>query len=376
MAVEIPRRPDPPLPVAISECLTGAAVRYDGSDARSRFPHEALDGLLSHVPICPEVGIGMGVPRPPIQLVGDPNRPRVLGVENPDIDVTADLEAYARARSGQLRELYGYVFMERSPSCGLYSVPVRGVGGAPLHSGGRGVYAREVSRRHPRLPMEENGRLFEHAVRESFLARVFAYAHWRRLREAGLTPARLMEFHSRYKYLLMAHSVPHYRQAGRLLGNADGHGWRSGGAGRNERGSGFAEGDGRRSGGTEGGEPRAGVADEHGPPDPAGLPSPGAASNSLSGKSGRYLECLLEGLSKPASRGSHTNVLSHLQGYLSRGSGASARRELAAAIEQYRRGGAPLAKPRELLLRQLEKSPHPYLDKQVYLRPPWSLQEA
>ena len=336
-SVEIPNWPGPPLPVAVSECLTGAAVRYDGSDARSSFPHEALDGVIAYVPICPEVGIGMGVPRPPIQLVGDPDRPRVLGVEDPGVDVTSKLEAYARARSGQLRRVYGYIFMERSPSCGLYSVPVHSTdGGEPVDATGRGAYAREVSVRHPRLPLEENGRLFEAAVRESFLARVFAYAHWRRLCEGGLTPARLMEFHSRYKYLLMAHSVRHYRQAGRLLGNADGDGWRSG-------------------------------------PD---RPSTEGEQTALYGRGDRYLKCLLEGLSKPATRGGHANVLSHLQGYLSRVLDSGARRRLAEVIEEYRGGGVPLREPRDLLLRRLAHHPDQYLDKQVYLRPPWAAEVA
>ncbi len=334
---QIPPCPDPPLPVAISECLTGVAVRYDGSDAGESFPHEAFEGLFSYLPICPEVGIGMGVPRPPIQLVGDPARPRVLGVRDPEIDVTAALERYARARSEELRDVYGYVFVERSPSCGLHSVPVyRAGGGECIDRSGRGGYAREVTERHPRLPVEENGRLFEAAIRESFLARVFAYAHWRRLGEMGLTPARLQEFHARYKYLLMAHSVGHYRQAGRLLGNADGRGWRS-----------------KRGGSSSGDE-----------------------ASELSRKGDRYLGCLMEGLGKPATRGSHANVLSHLQGYLSRHLSDGARRELTESIEQYRNGALALGVPRELLLRRLADNPDPYLEKQVYLRPPWVRQAA
>ncbi|MCY4563320.1 MAG: DUF523 and DUF1722 domain-containing protein [Gammaproteobacteria bacterium] len=336
-SVEIPNWPDPPLPVAVSECLTGAAVRYDGSDARSSFPHEALDGVITCVPICPEVGIGMGVPRAPIQLVGDPDRPRVLGVEDPGVDVTSKLEAYARSRSRQLRRVYGYIFMERSPSCGLHSVPVHGTdGGEPVHATGRGAYAREVSVRHPRLPVEENGRLFEAAIRESFLARVFAYAHWRRLCEGGLTPARLMEFHSRYKYLLMAHSIRHYGQAGRILGNADEDALRS-------------------------------------KPD---SPSTKGEDAALCARSDRYLKCLLEGLSKPATRGGHANVLSHLQGYLSRVLDGGTRRRLTEVIEKYRGGGVPLREPREMLLRRLAHHPDQYLDKQVYLRPPWASEAA
>ena len=328
--VEIPPLPQPPLPVAVSECLTGSAVRYDGSDASASFPHSELNGLLSFVPICPEVGIGMGVPRPPIQLVGDQLAPRVLGVRDPGVDVTDALTAYARARAAQIEGVAGYVFMERSPSCGPYSVPVHDAKGVrPPAATGRGAFARAVLAQHPQLPVEENGRLFDAALRESFLARVSAFAHWRRLRDGGLSRARLMAFHSRYKYLLMAHSVAHYRQAGRLLGDS---------AGRNRH------------------------------PDTAAL-STDRETGPSNDPGARYLECLMAGLSKPATRGGHANVLSHLQGYLRGRLGSARRRELAELIDAYRRGQAPLAAPRELFLQVLAEHPIPYLVDQAYLHP-------
>lgn len=324
--------PEPPLPVAISECLTGSAVRYDGTDARASFPHAALDGLLSYVPICPEVGIGMAVPRPPIQLVGDPEAPWALGVQDPSVDVTEALCNHAHARSPQLESVYGYLFMERSPSCGLYSVPVHApAGGEPVSHEGRGVFARAVSNRYPRLPVEENGRLFDSGNRASFLHRVFAYAHWRGLCDAGLTPARLMEFHARYKYLLMAYSVPHYRCAGRLLGNSGRDAWRSAA--------------------------------------PADRPEIGIGG--LAGTAERYFDCLMQGLGKVATRGGHANVLSHLQGYLRSRLNGGKRRHLAELIEDYRRGAVPLDAPRKLILHHLARYPDSYLANQVYLQRPW-----
>ena len=330
----IPDPPDPPVPIAISECLTGRAVRYDGSDAWSSFPHAALDHLFSYVPICPEVGIGMDVPRPPIHLVGSADAPRVLGVRDPSLDVTDKLGAYARYRSAQIATVCGYVFMERSPSCGLHSVPVYAPeGGEPVTRSGRGGFARVVLEHHPSLPVEENGRLFDTGIRESFIARVFAYVHWRRLCEPEVTVAGLIEFHSRYKYLLMAHSVEQYRRAGRLLGT-----WK---------------------------EPSNELAEEGG-----ATVQPAVAMRSK--LAGQYLRCLLAGLSKPATRGGHANALAHIQGYLSDQLDDSERRELTALIEDYRRGNSSLADPRRLLLRHLQKHPHPYLAKQIYLRPPWS----
>lgn len=335
--IEIPPSPVPPLPVAISECLTGSAVRYDGTDARSSFPHDALGELLSLVSICPEVGIGMTVPRPPIRLVGDPRAPRVRGVQDPTVDVTDALEDYAGDRSAQLDAVCGYVFMERSPSCGLYSVPVHAPGGGePVSRHGRGAFARSVLSLYPQLPVEENGRLFDAGVRESFLARVFAYAHWRRLCAAGLTAARLMEFHSRYKYLLMAHSIRHYREAGRLLGERKGEAWH--------------------------------VQDR--------ARSPAGESSRLDDVGERYLGCLLDGLGKPATRGGHANVLAHLQGYLSGCLDRADRRHLVGVIESFRLGKVALEAPRRILLRLLTEHPNIYLVNQVYLRPPWVIRQV
>ena len=134
------------------------------------------------------------------------------------------------------------------------------VAGAPELKG-RGIFAEAVVKALPDLPVEESGRLNDVILRENFVTRTFAYAHWQRLLAAGLSAGGLIAFHSRYKYLLMAHSVPHYQQAGRLLSDL---------------------------------------------------------SDALPERAQRYISTLMAGLTKPATRNGHANVLSHLQGYLKR----------------------------------------------------------
>ena len=220
---ELPPRPKPPVPIAISACLTGEAVRYDGSDAADALPRRELADVFEYTAVCPEVGIGMGVPRPPIRLVGTASTLRAVGVDDPGLDVTGALAAFGRSQAVRLKDVCGYIFMARSPSCGLASVKVRTeVHGEPHRADGRGVYAASLLKARPSLPAEENERLFDPAVRGAFVNRVLTYAHWRRLEADGLTAERLIEFHSRYKYLLMAHSVRHYREAGRLLSDLRG----------------------------------------------------------------------------------------------------------------------------------------------------------
>lgn len=312
----LPPRPEPPLPIAISQCLLGNEVRYDGSGAASSFPHAALDALFEYRGICPEVGIGLGVPRAPIRLVEDGPQPRVVGVREPDRDYTAALEEYGRSQAAQLDDVAGYVFMRGSPSCGLFRVKVYPVSdgqvtGAPRPTG-RGAYAAAVTEALPHLPAEENGRLHDPVLRENFVTRTFAYAHWQALRRAGLSAGRLIEFHSRYKYLLMAHSVPHYQRAGRLLSDLSGD---------------------------------------------------------LAGRARDYVGVLMEGLAQPAGRRGHANVLAHLQGYFARQMDSNARQELAELIHAYRRGEVPLLAPITLIKHYLRLHPDDYVDRQVYLDP-------
>ena len=310
MTPDFPPRPEPPVPVAISACLTGQAVRYDGSDAADALPNAELAAVFSYQPVCPEVGIGMDVPRAPIRLVGEGGGLRAIGVDDPSLDVTDALTDFGRAQAGQLDSVCGHIFMTRSPSCGLASVKVRHqVKGEPYRTDGQGLYAKNLLAARPGLPAEENERLFDPAVRGAFINRVLTFAHWLQLAADGLTAGRLIEFHSRYKYLLMAHSISHYQAAGRLLSNL-------------------------RGGVAEIGE--------------------------------RYLVCLMAGLAQPAGRPGHANALSHMQGHLKRRLNSAESAELVAAIERCRTGTASVADACAALLRTLKRHPDDYLSAQAY----------
>jgi len=307
---EIPQRPKAPLRIAISDCLLGAPVRFDGGHKKSALPHDELAGLFDFVGLCPEVAAGLGTPREPIRLVGVPEQPRAIGVKS-GIDVTPRLQAEALRVSPELNQVSGYIFMKNSPSCGLFRVKVFSANGGVQRSG-RGIYAQQLSEQLPDLPFEECGRLFDPALRENFVMRVFVYAHWRALVHSGLTAAKLIEFHSRYKYLLMAHSVSHYQSCGRLLSDL---------AGQLER------------------------------------------------VSHEYFTILMIGLSKIATRGGHANVLAHLQGHVKQALPATDRQELAALIEDYRVGSVPLLAPLTLLRHHLKHYANDYALQQTYLDP-------
>ena len=205
--------------IAISACLLGAEVRFNGGHKESRLCSQALSQHFEFVPLCPEVAIGLGIPRQPVRLVGDPVQPQAVGTVDSTLNVTQPLHDYGVEMAAAHTDICGYIFMQKSPSCGLERVKVYQDGGRPAELAGRGIYARAFCDAHPDLPVEEDGRLNDPVLRENFMTRVYAYSAWQTLLKQGITRRSLTEFHARYKYQLMAHHPVQYKTLGALLGN-------------------------------------------------------------------------------------------------------------------------------------------------------------
>ena len=171
--------------IGVSSCLLGAAVRYDGQHKRNDFLVDELGPLVEWVPVCPEVEVGMGVPRESVRLVRGPRGRSLLMLGNQSgADWTARMETFAARRVDELAHagLSGYVLKSRSPSCGMEAVslfPDADAGSQPRNEG-VGLFAAELLRRLPNLPIEEEGRLADPWLRARFIERVFGYERWRR----------------------------------------------------------------------------------------------------------------------------------------------------------------------------------------------------
>ena len=302
----------PRLRIGVSSCLLGNAVRYDGNHKRQPWLVEQLGRFADFVPYCPEMAIGLGVPREPIQLYGDPDNPRVRGVVDQSIDVTDALHAYGEEVAGQLGDVAGDVFMSKSPSCGVWRVKVRlDNGQAPKK--GRGAYAAAVIEHCPHLPVEEEGRLNDYALRENFVTRLYVWQRWLALRSRGLTAARLIDFHTRHKYLVMAHSQAAYRRMGQMLSHLKGV--------------------------------------------------------VLEQVAGEYIDELMVALQRRAGAARHVNVLQHIMGYLKRRVTPGDKQELLDSMEAYRRGDVPMIVPVTLLRHHFRHHPDEYISMQWYLWP-------
>jgi uncharacterized protein YbbK (DUF523 family) len=164
-----------PVRIGISSCLLGERVRYDGGHKRDDALIAAFGRSVEWVPVCPEVEMGMGVPREPIRLVDDAPGIRLVGTQS-GTDYTDAMRTYASERMRMLHRanLCGYILKTGSPSCGLERVSVYGRIGA-LVGQDRGQFAAVLLEAFPNLPIEEEGRLAEPCLRREFVERVFAY---------------------------------------------------------------------------------------------------------------------------------------------------------------------------------------------------------
>jgi uncharacterized protein YbgA (DUF1722 family)/uncharacterized protein YbbK (DUF523 family) len=302
-----------PLRLGISACLLGEAVRWDGGHRRDPFLTDTLGRWVEWVPVCPEVELGLGVPREAIRLEGRAAAPRLVALESRR-DLTADMQALAERRVAALArlELSGYVLKADSPSCGMERVRVHRGSGPPARTG-VGAFARVLMERMGPLPVEEEGRLHDRELRESFIERVFAYWRWRRFAGDGPTRGGLAAFHTAHELQLLAHHPASHARLGRLVAGLRGR-------------------------------PRADVLRAYG-------------------------DGFMAALRVRPTRVRQVRVLGHMVGYVTRALAPDERRELAGVIADYRRGLVPLVAPLTLLRHHVRRQGVSYLAGQAYLDP-------
>ncbi len=299
--------------IGISSCLLGEEVRFNGGHKHSSLCTSELGKYFDFKSVCPEMGIGLGVPRKPIRLVGDPNNPRAVGSDHPYIDVTDRLQAYGEKTLPHLKDICGYIFMKGSPSCGVFRVKVYRDNGMPNENPGSGIFASVIMENYPLLPVEEAGRLTDPVLKENFINRIFAYYHWQQLKNEGLKISKILNFHSRYKYSLMAHSAYSCSKLGRMLANA--------------------------------------------------------GSIDIEKLGDAYFTLFMQTLARKATRKTNTNVLMHLQGYLKTKLNRKETATLGEVIEQYRRGILPMIVPVTLMKGLFRSHPNSYIEQQAFFRP-------
>ncbi|EEY99831.1 DUF523 and DUF1722 domain-containing protein [Vibrio sp. RC586] len=302
-----------PLKIGISACLLGAKVRFDGGHKISHFVTDELARYAEFVSVCPEMGMGLPVPRATLRLISESERIALVETKDGTRDHTEGLERYSQQKIAELQtsDLCGYIVCAKSPSCGMERVKVYKQHGTEKE--GVGIYTRILMEKMPWLPVEEDGRLNDPVLRENFITRLYCL-HDFHLSMGELPSAKkVVDFHSRYKLSLMAHHPESYRALGKLVANVKQY--------------------------------------------------------PLDTFIQEYRLGLMQALAHRASRKNNTNVLMHLQGYFKRSLNKLQKAELSQVIESYRLGELPLLAPLTLLKHYLALYPDGYLDQQRYLNP-------
>jgi uncharacterized protein YbgA (DUF1722 family)/uncharacterized protein YbbK (DUF523 family) len=299
--------------LGISTCLLGEQVRYDGGHKWDRFLTDTLGKYVDFVPVCPEVECGLGIPREAMRLVGDPTNPQLITVRS-GVDHTERMLDWARQRVVALEseDLCGFIFKSDSPSSGMERVKVYGPSGMPAKTG-VGLFARTFMDHFPLLPVEEEGRLHDPKLRENFIEAIFTLKRWREMLAQKGDRGALVDFHTRHKLLLRAHSLEPLRHLGKLVAQA--------------------------------------------------------ANHPLQELQDAYQKLLLEALSKKTTTKKNTDVLYHLMGYFKGDLSADEKQELREIIDLYHRGLVPLIVPVTLINHYVRKYDEPYLKGQWYLNP-------
>ncbi len=299
--------------IGVSACLMGHQVRFDGGHKRSHFVLDQCSEYFGLHPVCPEAELGLGIPRPTIQLRQYEAEVRLVYSKQPDNDLTDKMQAFSSNRVRDLSKLHGFIFKKDSPSCGVERVPVFSDRTGMRERNGTGIFAAEFMKQYPHVPVEEEGRLNDIKLRENFLERVYAYYRWTEIDSTNNPLTAFREFHRDYKLILMAKNTQAYQRLGRLVASVN--------------------------------------------------------RENLYEIRQKYIELFMQVMTKIATRGQHVNVLMHIMGYLKDKLSSKDKAELLEWFEIYRDEQVSRVTPLALLRHHLNNYPHGYIEKQYYFSP-------
>lgn len=299
--------------LGISTCLLGESCRYDGSGCKDQFIANTLSNHFTFIPYCPE-SIIFGTPRESIRLVEQDGQIKVLTNQTKQ-DVTTELHDISQTLANKAMddELCGFIFKSKSPTCGIDRVKVYQPINAPSEKKGVGVFANEIKKLYPYLPIEEEGRLNDPWLRENFLMQVFSYQDFQNFLKSDPSFKELVEFHTSYKYLIYAKSHQAYKELGAIVANHE--------------------------------------------------------KNEFSTVLNNYKNSFLEAISNKGSIKKTYNVLLHIFGYFKKQLIKEEKEHLLNACNEYKQGIIPLIAVIKLLNLYVKKFDELYLKQQKFLNP-------
>lgn len=297
--------------IFLSECLGVSACRWNEQMINSRF----VESLKNHVDIvyaCPERDCGLGVPRDPVRIVKETGIFKLLQNQT-ELDCSQMMNEFGHNYINTLEEVDAFILKDRSPSCGLSNVKVYpGLNKSNVLESRSGFFAQQVIDMWPDVLIETEARLSNYTIREQFLSRLFSIARLRLISQ-DKSMAKLVEFHSNHKFLIMTFSEKQMRILGRIVANHD----------------------------------KLNVEQVY----------------------DLYKKNLALAFKKPAKYTANINVLMHIFGFFSDELNGQEKRFFLNTVEEYRREQIPFSVPLNLLQSMAIRFEHKYIEQQFFFEP-------
>ena len=296
--------------LGISKCLLGEKVRYDGQHKLDRFLRDELGVFVEWESICPEVECGLPVPREAMDLYGDPENPELISTNGKNLSYL--MKTWVKQKLVELEkfELSGFIFKNKSPSCGLYDTKLYTFN-TELKGKTSGIFAKAFVKKYPLLPVVDEESIHDSVQRDNFVERVFVYSRWQNELKQNCKNW-LIDFHKNHKLIIMSHAPSKTAELGRIASNTKKY------------------------------------------------------SQELFNN---YIFTLMKVLKETATVKRNVNVLQHIFGYFKNDLTSWEKKELLSIINDYYNELVPIIVPLTLLKHYIEKYKKNYLKKQYYLYP-------
>jgi len=203
--------------IVVSKCLGFAQCRYNGDTINDPVV-DSLSEYVNFQPICPELEIGLGVPRAPIRIIAVKGK-KYLYQPATGKDITKEMTNFTTKFLDSLSDIDGFILKYGSPSCGISRVKIyNGFSSTSSPTYGVGFWGGEVQKRFLQLAIEDEGRLKNFVIREYFFTKIFTLAQFRIVKQSGAM-SKLVKFHTRNKLLFMAHNQVKLKRLGNIVAN-------------------------------------------------------------------------------------------------------------------------------------------------------------
>ena len=202
--------------IVSSKCIEFAPCRYNGLMVKSSIV-EKLKDYAEFFPVCPEVGIGLEIPRDPIRVVDSGDKLELFQPKTGKI-FTNEMNKFSESFLESINDIDGFILKNKSPSCGITAINIyTSFKNSRPRKDGIGLFAANVMEKYPNIPVEDEGRLRNLFIRENFLTNIFTHAKFRNVESGDFND--IIKFHTQNKLLLMSRSPVNLNKMGHILSN-------------------------------------------------------------------------------------------------------------------------------------------------------------